>query len=143
MIISDSNGKTIISNGVNLHDDILKNLSFDRKNHILELLIRKENYENQTYIIKYIGVLGFQMTACDFWGKSPHILDFEYVEHNARLLLQHLQSATEYDIKDINCKLNNCKSCIETVLTFGSGDRLTVVCECIDIGQSDNQGTVL
>lgn len=133
MIITNSNAKIINSNVVDLHDDILKKLSFERETGTVELLIKKDNFKEQTYTMRFVGVLGFQMTSCDFWGKSPHILDFEYVKHNKEILLRYLQSMTEHEPMNPNCKLNKDENFIETVLTFGSGDKLTVVCEYIVI----------
>ena len=134
MIINNSNGNIINSKSVCLHDDIVKNLSFERKNNILELLVKKDGFTDKTYTICFTGVLGFQMTACDFWGKSPHILDFEYVDDSNRKMLPYLHSIKNDPINP-NCKLLHDKEYIETVLAFGSGDKLEVVCETIIIGE--------
>ena len=71
------------------------------------------------------------MTACDFWGHSPHILDFEYVERKNNTLIPKL-----FEKKDKDCtysSLRNQEDYIETVITFSSGDQLRIACESIVI----------
>ena len=73
------------------------------------------------------------MTSCDFWGFSPYILDFEYIEeYNDNTIIQKL-----FNKKDNNhypfCSLNDREKYIETIITFTSGDQLIIACESIII----------
>ena len=115
-----------------LHDDILENLIFHRNSKNLHLSLSKSWPTQEEYTIDFLQVIGFEMTSCDFWGASPHILDFEYVE-NGRLISKLFSKRTEYDSF---CALKQQKDYIETVLTFISGDTLTVACEEVVIGEA-------
>ena len=132
MIINSLNGQIINSKKIYLHDDILENLIFHRNSKNLHLSLSKSWPTQEEYTIDFLQVIGFEMTSCDFWGASPHILDFEYVE-NGRLISKLFSKRTEYDSF---CALKQQKDYIETVLTFISGDTLTVACEEVVIGEA-------
>ena len=131
MIIDASNGKIINSKEVYIHDDILEEFCFNRTERNLHLtILKEEEFNNKRYSIDYLHVIGFEMTSCDFWGSSPHILDFEYVENNT--IIPKL-----FERKDNNdypfCPLNDHEKYMETIITFASGDQLIVACENIII----------
>lgn len=131
MRIDDSNGKLLDSKDFNFHDDILDQLLFNRDKQEMNLFIIKEEYKNKKYIIRFCGVIGFEMTSCDFWGKSPHILDFEYIEHNSRIVIPKLYNIKNNSQINPMCKLTDDSKYIETTITFASGDKLIVACEYI------------
>lgn len=133
MIIDASNAKVINSKEVYIHDDILEEFCFDRAEKKLHLsILKEEKSNNKRFSIDFLHVIGFKMTSCDFWGCSPYILDFEYVEKKCNTIISEL-----FEIKDNNdysfCTLTNREKYIETVLTFASGDKLSVACESIII----------
>ena len=131
MIINVWNGKIINSKEVYIHDDILEELYFYRVEKKLHLSILKE-LNNKRISIDFLNVIGFEMTSCDFWGSSPYILDFEYVEGRDNTIIPKL-----FYKKDNNdypfCPLNDREKYIETIITFTSGDKLIVACESIII----------
>ena len=131
MYINKSNGKKINSDAVDIHDDILNQLQFDRTKRCLYLKIQKAECINCEYTIEFVAVVGFEMTSCDFWGESPHILDFEYVDPNKHILLPKLTERIYANETSSLCKLNESSKLIETIITFTSGDELIVVCEHI------------
>lgn len=133
MIIDASSGKMIISNEVYIHDDILEEFCFNRTEKKLHLtILKEEEFNNKRFSIDFLHVIGFEMTSCDFWGSSPHILDFEYVEHNNNTIIPKL-----FERKNNNdypyCPLNHREKYFETIITFVSGDQLIVACENIII----------
>lgn len=134
MIINDLTGNIINTKEIYVHDDILQQVVFNRSNHSLELYIIKYNNEKVTYTIKFIETVGFEMTSCNYWGESPHILDFEYLDHAHNVLLPRLFSRYCDEFAPF-CKLSVDKSYIETLMTFSSGDQLRVVCEYIMIDE--------
>lgn len=133
MKINDSKGIIINSKDISIHDDILNQLLFDRTKCEILLLITKSNNMNNEYAIKFVNVVGFEMTSCNFWGISPHILDFEYVEYENRTLLPKLHYIKESSEIHHLCKLVTNINYIETIITFTSGDKLTIACEYIII----------
>ena len=134
MIIDASNGKIINTKDVYIHDAVLEDFRFDRNEKKLHLAILKEWVPgNKKGSIDFLNVMGFEMTCCDFWGTSPHILDFEYVEQNnanftfiSRLLEKN--NNNDFPL----CVLNDTmEKYFETKITFTSGDLLTIACERI------------
>ena len=133
MLIDSLNGEIINSNEVYIHDDILEDFYFNRMKKKLHLTILKErNFNNKRFSIDFLNVIGFEMTSCDFWGSSPHILDFEYVKKNNTTIIPKLfekKNNNDYPL----CLLNNREKYIETIITFTSGDQLIVACESISM----------
>ena len=131
MIIDVSNAEIINTKEVYIHDDIFEELWFNREGKQLHLLILKtEIYKS--YTIDFFRVIGFEMTACDFWGRAPHILDFEYVERKNNTLIPKLFEKKEKGNYKYS-SLRNQEDYIETVITFSSGDQLRIACESIVI----------
>ena len=135
ILINELNGKIIFSKYVKdvyIHDDVLEELYFERRERRLQLFNSKCGEKDLKYSIDFQHVIGFEMTACDFWGCSPRILDFEYVEHDDRFIIPKLfKIKEEHDCPD--SFLDDQEKYIETVITFISGDRLTIACENIII----------
>lgn len=133
MIVDASNGKLINSREVNIHDDILEEFYFDRTKKKLHLSILKEReFDSERFSIDFLNVIGFEMTSCDFWGASPHILDFEYVEKSDNTIISQLfkkRDENDYPF----CRLTNQENYIEVMITFVSGDQLIIACESIII----------
>ena len=129
MIISKENASTINTKLVYVHDDTLINLCFARieRNLILTL---EEKVANK-YEIRFKEVLGFEMTACDFWGKSDRVLDFEYIESDSQVLLPRLKRMQRNDSLSQNENLY--MDYIEVLFTFVSGDQLRIVCSVIEM----------
>ena len=132
MKIENSNGN-IINTEIYIHDDIFNNLLYDKNSNTLRLLLSKSNECEDKYEINYINVIAFEVTSCDYWGKSPHILDFEYVEYSNCKLLPALYEKQKKMPYNPECRLTYKKEYIDTIITFTSGDQMTVVCEYIDI----------
>jgi len=129
--IDASNAEIINSKAVYIHDDVLENLTFNRERKELCLYITRNSSERK-YSILYSGVIGFNMTSCDFWGSSPRILDFEKTGREESTIISKLFSIKK-DNGFTDSLLESEESYIETVITFVSGDKLTVACKCIDI----------
>lgn len=130
MIINISNGELINSKKIYIHDDVFEELCFHRMKKKLHLSIYNESKKKRRSIV-FLNVIGFEMTSCDFWGSSPHILDFEYVEPKDHTLIPKL-----FDKNDSNFSRylpNDLEKYIETTITLTSGDQLIVACENIMI----------
>lgn len=133
LIINVDNGTLLNSKEVYIHDDILEELKFTRSEKTICLSILKVNKNSRKrYSIEFINVIGFEMTSCDFWGSSPHILDFEYLDNNEHTIIPNLFEK-KYEYRDLSCNLNDKNKYIETMITFVSGDQLRIACESIII----------
>ena len=136
MVIDYSNGEVVFLTSLNMHDHIFNGIQFDYGEKKIYAEITATGSSNQKYAIEFINVIGFEMVSCDFWGKSPHILDFEFIKpHEHRLLKKLLEEGKNNNYFCSNLYRN--KTYIETVLVFASGDRLTIACECIRVDTGD------
>lgn len=130
--IDISNASIVNTKNVYIHDDILNDMKFNRQKGELCLTVNRADDFNRLYIIKYIDTAAFEMTNCNFWGISPHILDFEYIPtEKQKLLPKLLEKQLEYNHPQSK-KIRD-GSYIETVITFTSGDTLIIVCREIII----------
>lgn len=130
MRIDDTNGKIINTREIYIHDDILLNFHFDRNNRNLRLIVKEfRSKDNREYLINFVNVIGFDMTACDFWGEDERILDFEYMECRDRVLMSRLLDRKNKIPNSMDEILE--KSYIETLITFCSGDQLRIASEYI------------
>lgn len=131
MKINELNGSIIDTKEVYIHDDILDELRFYRLEKRIKLIIEKELDETRKYVIEFINVIGFECTSCDFWGHSPHILDFEYVEPKDRIIVPKMFKKDNF--YHGNSILTKQENYIESLITFISGDQFRIACEEIVI----------
>lgn len=135
MKIDVSNCDIINSKSITIHDCILADFRFDRNGKHLHLELSREEGEQKVkrVYVDFFGVIGFEMTSCDYWGSSPYILDFESIEKGCMNIIPKL-----FDRKNQNdwpeCSLSDQNDYFETVITFVSGDRLSVACKEIAMG---------
>lgn len=133
MIIDVTNGEIINSNVVYIHDSILEEFYFNRTEKKLHLSILKEEGScNKRFPIDFLYVIGFEMTCCDFWGTSPYIFDFEYVDHKDNTIIPKLFKKKENNDYPF-CSLDDQEKYFETIITFTSGDQLIIACKNIII----------
>lgn len=57
---------------VHVHDDIYVGLQYDYESNRLLVRLLSEDEETKKTITFY-NVIGYNMLACDFWGRSPHV----------------------------------------------------------------------
>lgn len=133
MIINASNGDIINSNEVCIHDNILDLLTFIRAEKKIHLSILKNTELADTkFSIDFFNVIGFEMSSCDFWGYSPHILDFEYLKQEQNTLIPkffEMKKSNNYQF----CTLKEQEKYFEILFTFSSGDTLLIACETMII----------
>ena len=130
MKINKSNAEIINSKEVSIHDDFLLSFNFDRNAKKLLLKFKKNYPIKKLYDMEFSNVIGFEMTACDFWGASICAFDFEYIDSNEQLLIPKLIDR----FNQPGCHYTNAyEEYIETVITFTSGDSLRVACETISM----------
>ncbi len=135
MIIDAANGKIINLKEMSLHDDIFEEMSFFRDDRRLYLSGKKSEWEagsdDMIFSMNFMNVIGFEMTSCDFWGMSPHIFSFYYVEANENIIIPKLfkeKNDNNYEYSS----LIEPEKYFESEISFISGDRLRVACESID-----------
>lgn len=144
MRINAANAYIINPQGINLHDCILEGIRFDRikKELCLEVLDNRNAEYSKGRCSTWIGqgqhsilfrqVIGLEMTACDFWGMSPYIFDFEYTNSKDSPLIAKLFAEIERGNYD-SCCLKSRAHYFQTTMTFSSGDRLTIASGQIEI----------
>ena len=127
MKLNANNAETIISNDINIHDYLFKSFEFDYCLKKLKIFIDSPKNDNK-YCIEFFDVVGINMVSAYYWGKSPHILDWEYIcIDNSRIIDQVFQEA---ELNNYLAPVISEKSkYVETLFTLTSGDRLAVACK--------------
>ena len=132
MIIDKKNCEIINSKEIYLHDALFYGIKYEYSDKKIYVQYQLDKYNKHMKYKKMIfcNVVAFEMTACEIWGKSPHIYDFEISKEN-NLIKKILQTNLE-----LSNKLNEC---FETIITFSSGDRLVVSCEYIIVEEDTTE----
>ena len=138
MVIDYSNGEVAFLTNFNIHDHIFNSMQFDYREKNIYIEITATGSSNQKYTIEFRNVIGFDMVSCDFWGKSPHILSFEFIKPSNYRLIKTLLEEKNNNYFCSNLSKN--KTFIETVFVFTSGDKLTIACEHIRKTNEKRQG---
>ena len=127
--------RNLIDNELNIHDAIFKGFIYDDMEKIL--LLELENYYlNKKYKLQFYNVLILNCEMCQFWGKSPNILDWEVCDKNS--LIQNMIKKQNENKESYKCSLVDIKkSYLETIITLSSGDTITIVCEYIQFQEDD------
>lgn len=133
MIINKTNEAIINTKSIYIHDDILCDLFFNRKEHKLYLSLLTAG-KNDKYTINYLDVLGFEMTSCDFWGWSPHIYHFASLKLEEYTIIPKLMKNEHFDGAIGSSEI---KEYMETKIIFNSGDELVVACKSIEYNKAN------
>ncbi len=118
-------------NKLQVHDCYLTDMHFDKGKKCLELYL-VDPWENKaSRRIIFMGVIGFSVTACEFWGEGTrlheiHIRDKKELEI-IPVLFRKLQGEP---VGTGNLKEEELY--IEAEILFICGDKLIVACECIE-----------
>lgn len=134
MKLDITNGNLINSKDIDIHDWIFKEIGFNYKEKKMCVCLQNPQSNIKEEIIEFVNVIGFNMTSSDFWGKSPHVLDWEYVEKDEQVLINGLfekKNFHQYMYSSLNDDINY----IESNITLSSGDLLMVACEYILFGK--------
>ena len=121
MIINKSNAAIINTKEIYIHDDVLLNLSFNRLDYKLSLLL--STIKDHTYTINFTGVIGFDMSSCDFWGASPRIYDIVLLNRENHTVIPKLISNNQFSQTDVSTEIDDY---MEIEIIFISGDKLVV-----------------
>ena len=127
----DYTNRHLINDKINIHDSIFEGFIYREKEKLL--LIELKNYSlNTTYNLNFYNVIAVNCEMCQFWGKSPNILDWQVCDNeNLMQAIVNKQNSNKDLYK--NSLINTKKSYLETVITLTSGDTINIVCEHIDI----------
>ena len=135
MIINKTNEAIINTKSIYIHDDILHDLVFNRKEHKLHLSLSTAS-KNDIYTINYLDVLGFEMSSCDFWGWSPHIYHFVSLKLEEYTIIPKLMKNEHFDSA---IESSDIKEYMETKIIFTSGDELVVACKSIEYNKANTK----
>lgn len=139
MVVNTANAKILNTGEIYIHDDILTELKFNRMEKKLTLLNLKYGtltglLDGDEYTVEFLNVIGFEMTACDFWGPSRRIYSFDLVpEYDLKIIpkMFKIRDDTDKGSEFSSCALGDRENYIEVMITFISGDRLRIACESI------------
>ena len=109
-----------------IHDSVLDDLRFDRREKHLHLQITDTYPCPKRRSIDFFEVIGFEMSACNYWGPSERILDFEYIDEEKTLIPRLVEKRKNDRWPDFDAA--DPSKYIELLITFVSGDTLRVAC---------------
>lgn len=133
MRIDRNNCQLINTNKVDIHDAVIKDIHFDTNNKMIAIrfCISSENIVD----ILFYDIISIQSKLCDFWGKSPNVLDFQYIKDS--LILNNLQ--LEYVTNKYPfAQVKDFHNYFEAAITFASGNVCSIVCRYIEIKNQGN-----
>lgn len=117
-----------------VHDMQCHAVNFAYENKTLLLLLLGEREEDASLEIRFHGVLGYEMTSCDFWGPSPHVFGWRLILDEERVLLpRYLAEAGAHGLDQTSIRKD--QEYMEIEVEFTSGDSLKVLCCSIGIMQ--------
>lgn len=122
--------KNIIDNKINIHDSIFRGFNYDDENKTL--LLKMNNYcVNKVFTILFYNVLILNCEMCQFWGKSPNVLEWRVSKEETfiKKIIQKQNSNKELSKYSL---VDQRKNYIETIITLTSGDTINIVCEYIE-----------
>lgn len=126
----DYTNKEIIDNEIYVHDSIFEGFLY--KSTEKQLLVEfKNDYLEKTFNIQFYNVLILNCEMCEFWGKSPHILNWETSDDEN--LIKEMKKK-QNDNKELysGSLVDTEKSYVETMIILSSGDTIKIVCEYIE-----------
>ena len=126
----DAFNYTAIDSDVYIHDFLFEDMQYNYIQNKITIRLINETSPERKEIIEFYNVIGFDMVACDFWGTSPYVLDWESIEkENQKLVKKFLaeKQNNNYEYARICAE----SEYVESIITFISGDRLTIACEYI------------
>ncbi len=131
MIINKSNATIINTKEIYIHDDVLLDLSFNRLDYKLSLLL--STYKDHTYTIDFTDVIGFEMTSCDFWGASPRIYSVMLISSENHSIIPKLKKNNFFSRTNASIEIENY---MEIQIIFISGDELVVTCKQMEYNKT-------
>ncbi len=135
MRIDYSNKGIIDSKDIYVHDAVFTGFNYDYENNIIEFEAI-EYYYKKHFKFKFCNVLGFEMLSCDFWGRSPHINVWYTSDTNdLSTKMKDIQREKKWELR-----LKDTNKWVESIISFISGDTLTIVCEYIEFEENEYQG---
>ena len=135
MTITSKNADIINSADFYIHDDVLVTVAFDRAKSMLTAEMIRNAPNRPHYFIYFKNTVGLSISDCAFWGRSPYVLDFEYVTDQECKLLLQIKDQMKGLSPSKSCKLLADQSFFETRMVFVSGDTLEVICEAIEFSE--------
>lgn len=133
----------LLNTKISFHDKCIKKLIFDSdKRELCLVIVDSLLYEDlEEYTIRFINVVGFWKTACDFWGPSPHIMGVSYLHLEEQELLPHLYQLykTQKTYPDLISNLDTDAKFLEILIESISGDIMRIACESIIIDDNPTE----
>lgn len=131
MRIDKSNINNLYSDFANIHDAIFKGIEMNYGDKSIKASMLSY-YNSERIFVFFHNVIGFDMTLCDFWGRSPHVLGFKHVDESEYKIIPKIFQEIEINNYFAH-SLQSKEKYIETGIELISGDCLNVACEYIEI----------
>lgn len=127
----DAFNKDIINTStIYIHDSVFINMTYNYFEKKIDFKSQNDQNITKIYHLEFFNVIGYEMISCEFWGKSPYIFDWEVKKKEDQALIAKLVKEQNDHHYPYSCFSNDTKY-FESVITFTSGNKLTIACEYI------------
>lgn len=131
----DYKNKNVINDEIYIHDSIFEGFSY--KEEEKKIVIELENYcLKKSFKLQFCNALIFNCEMCEFWGKSPNILDWE-VSKDEPLIQKMKKKQKDNNELYWTSLVDLEKSYVESRITLTSGDTIEIVCEYIEFEEEN------
>ena len=136
---------------LNLHDDMVRDIRFDRMEKRLCINLESFNlaYERdfcnrnhlvprEEYEIRFDGVVGFYMTSCDFFASDDRVFGIAFKEKEEfRIMPELIQKGETFNDEELKMTADKY---MEIEILFISGDSLIIACQTMLFGKYEMRG---
>lgn len=118
-----------------VHDGEFYGFNYDYIHNRITFWINDNGWTPEDYLLEFNNVIGFNMTACDFWGESLRLNAMYSIDKKEDLeILNKLKIEKLNNSYDHGRFQNERESdFFEIEIEFISGDRLRIACEYIEL----------
>ena len=130
MRIDFTNKLIIESEEISINDFDITSFFYDQIGNKIYCVFRNDYIEKHC-LITYSNVIRVEIQSCNFLGDSLKVLNWKLGEKlNNKQTIKVVESENSADY--LKSQFEECDRLVETILTFYSGNTITILCEYID-----------
>lgn len=129
MRIDFTNKRIIESEEISINDFDITSFFYDQIGNKIYCIFRND-YIEKHYLITYSNVISVEIQSCNFLGDSFKVLNWKLGEKSKSKTTTKVAKLKNADY--LKPQFEECDRLVETILTFYSGNTITILCEYID-----------
>lgn len=129
MRIDFTNKRIIESEEISINDFDITSFFYDQIGNKIYCIFRND-YIEKNCLITYSNVISVEIQSCNFLGDSFKVLNWKLGEKSKSKTTTKVAKLKNADY--LKPQFEECDRLVETILTFYSGNTITILCEYID-----------